>query len=480
MTQSGRSLFRSSIWFKVFILSAFSLSLVPDVAAQDSFASSQDDTRASSQDDTRYNSSAPDAGDVFIYQGAPPVLQGMTNGAFKAVNGDRMPRDQYDKLVSMPDPRVLLGASLCDLTMRDLAAEEEIAPANFPPMPNALVLPANFNVANVHLPVGEEFGAPVGNFARWNLGSTAYVVRRRVSGTPVPIDGDDDIYIEKDLMERILDVGAKCGANVDYGNRVSALGLKYAHPECRDVVAPDYLIEVQSTLDRPEIAELKRTLSFRENVAREPASSLNPAQRAELAAKYESENRPFDALEERLCVVDANNDGTSRYYLARLYFSINERKLAYETLKEALESNWKKSERPVLQASYNLFGNILLMASRSAERNGLHDLSLLRLRNASVAFRRAVILNPSDENAVDGLLKVAKQAIAANPCFDNYLLLGSAQMLFGDIEKAELSYAQCALLSANDPRLKQARQFKKQLKNKPVLPLHASAAKPSA
>ncbi|CAN5565086.1 hypothetical protein BH11CYA1_BH11CYA1_48880 [soil metagenome] len=398
------------------------------------------------------------------------------NSAIDARVGDRMPRDQYDKLVTMPDPRDMLGASICDLTVRDMAGEEEPAPANLPPMPRAISLPVGVSADTVHIPRGEEFGASVINFTNWNLGSTAYSVRRRVaaSGTP-SVDGSDDIYIDKDLMEHIMDVGSKCGANDDYTTRIAALGLKYSHPECRTVVAPDFLIDVQSKLDPPEIQELKRTLSFREHVAAIPASTLNPAQRASLAAKLEGEHKLFDALVERLSVVDANSDGPSRYYLARLYCQINENKLAYETLKEALEGNWKKSERPILQKTYNLIGNILLTASRKAERLGHHDLSLLRLRNASVALRRAIVLDPNDENAVDGLLKIAKQAIVANPGFDNYLLLGSAQMLFGDREKAELSYSQCAQLSPNDPRLRLAKVYKKQLKPNSELARKAAA-----
>ena len=472
MSKSRRSY--SFVCFRILLSTSCLVSFSSQGQAQDSFSSGSGSVYpADNTGATGYQES--DSPDVFSQSPQKPALPGSTEGSraegqtsgITSRVGDRMPRDQYDKLVTMPDPRLMLGASLCDLTVRDLAGDEEPTPASFPPMPRAISLPAGLNASTVHIIANEEFGVPAADFSKWNLGSSAYAVRRRVLATGTPsVDGYDDVYIDKELMERIMDVGAKCGDNSDYDTRIAALGLKYGHPECRSYVAPDFLIDIQSKLDPPEIQELKRTLSFREHVAAIPASTDNPAQRARLATQLEGEHKLFDALVERLSVVDANNDGTSRYYLARLFCQINERKLAYETLKEALQGNWKKSERPILQKTYNLIGNILLTASRNAERKGNHGLCLVRLRNASIAFRRAIILDPSDENSLDGLLKAAKQGIVDTPDFDNYLLLGSAQMLFGDTEKAELSYAQCAQLSPSDPRLRLARAYKKQVKPK--------------
>lgn len=404
-----------------------------------------------------------------------PTLQGETNGTIEMQDEEdrgmaRLPRPEYEKLVTLPAPRVLLGAATGDLTTREIAAEEEVAPPIFPPMPKAITLPPSVHPGQSYIPKVEEFGYAQINDGGWNLGSTAYATRRGlVNGKPMDISVMEDVYIDKALLARIMDVNELCSNNEDYLCRLSALGLQMLH----QFSIPELTFATPTDSD-PEIRELKRTLTFRENIAKKPASKANAATRAKEATSLEKQGKLFAALVERLRVVEMLNDGPSRYHLAKLYGKLGERKLAFETLREALEANWASKDRMLLGQAHGLAGAMLLDASRSASRNNHSELSLLRLKIASIECRKALIINPRDQQAQQDLLKIAKIAVTNDNSFDNNLCLAGAYMLSGEVERAQVAYDQCAEISANDPRLKQARSIVKYIQSTQL----ANAAKP--
>lgn len=388
-----------------------------------------------------------------------PTLEGETNGTIAPYNLEgliRLPRDEYDKLVTLPAPRILLGAALTDLTTREIAAEEEVAPPDFPPLPRSISLPAGVTNQACHYPSREEFAVPGGLSDGWNMGGTAYSDRRAVLAGAAPVvSGTTDLFIEQSLLDYIMKVGEMCGNNEDYNCRLGALGLKMMY----QYKLPELAFPMSGNEMDLEIRELKRALRFRENIAKIPAVTASCAARAKNAERLENCGKPFEALVERLRIVEISDDGPSRYYLARLYRRIGEKKLAFETLKEALEAKWKPRDRAILGQAHSLVGAILLDASHSASRINNRELHLLRLRNASIAFRRALIIDPQDAQAQDGLLRVAKEAVAADPSFDNYLCLAGANLLAGNTERAQIAYDECAEINAGDPRLRQARSI---------------------
>lgn len=391
-----------------------------------------------------------------------PTLQGETNGTITLLDAEanglnRLPRDEYDKLVTLAAPRVLLGAALTDMTTREIAAEENVAPPIFPPMPRSISLPADISAGNCHYPRGEEYGGTKVGEDGWNLGSTAYATRRAVlSGAAPVVSATDDVYIDQPLLDRIMHVNELCANNADYPCRLSALGLQMMH----EFKIPEMSFPLPTDFD-VQIRELKKTLTFRENIAKKPASSANAAARAKEASNLEKQGKLFAALVERLRVVEMADDGPSRLQLAKLYGKIGEKKLAYETIKEALEANWSSKDRNLMGQAHGLAGAILLDASRNASRNNYRDLSLLRLKIASIECKKALIINPNNQQAQQDMLKIAKLAVASDPSFDNNLYLAGACLLSGDIERAQFAYDQCAEINAGDPRLKQARSLVK-------------------
>lgn len=69
-----------------------------------------------------------------------------------------------------------------------------------------------------------------------------------------------------------------------------------------------------------------------------------------------------------------------------------------------------------------------------------------------------ILLNANDTAALEGLKRIAHIAIVEEPCFDNDLMLGGAQLLSGQLEKTQEANKQCAALNTNNPLLKQARK----------------------
>lgn len=453
----------------------------PGDGAVDTFSTGGYGYPATTVEGENYGDSFSSPGDSFTsgcsLQPLPlaPTLHGMTWGRVDPLDLEsqgmvRLPRKEYENLVTLPSPRSLLGASSSDLTTREVAGEDEVAPPIFPPMPKSITLPSYVSPQKSYIVQSDEFSYSGMREAGWNLGSTAHMVRHGfVDGKPVDISVMQDVIIDKALLERIMSVNELCSNNEDYQCRVGALGMQMLHefsiPELKFAFTDE---------SNGEIRELKRTLAFRESIAKIPASNLSASARSNLAASLEKRNKPYVALVERLRVVEMANDGPSRYYLAKLYGKIGEKKLAFETLREAVESSWGPKDRALLGQTHALLGAMLLDASRNASRSNHPELALLRLKIASIECKKALIINPNNQQAQQDMLKIAKQAVTSEPSFDNNLYLAGAYLLNGDLDRAQYSYDQCAEISAGDPRLKQARSLVKYVQSTQL----ANAAKP--
>lgn len=82
-------------------------------------------------------------------------------------------------------------------------------------------------------------------------------------------------------------------------------------------------------------------------------------------------------------------------------------------------------------------GDLLLQYSEFAKLHGDENLSRIRMVFAGMEFRRSLVLDPSNARALAGLLRVAAESVALNPCASNRLLLAGAQLLAGNAPEAE-------------------------------------------
>ncbi|HMW88783.1 MAG TPA: hypothetical protein PKN86_15950 [Candidatus Obscuribacter sp.] len=442
------------------LVSAFVLAFPPSMQAQDAFGSGPS---AGMENVVEFE--VADYGDYTVVTGRngglpgePPLLEGCTNGTIAEQDDTvHLPRDEYKKLVVMPDGREMLGLSLCDLTCREVAAEEELPPADFPIMPRTIALPPGMKMSGLPRPAGDEYAFWPRSCYGWNLGE--YVDRGRehaLAGVSVPVSGSDDVVITRKLLDEIMRVNELAAGNPDYSCRIAALGLKY-FSHCRVKESQEIARDQLDLESNREVVLLKRVLRFKESIARIKASDAPASKREMLAARLEKEGKLYDALVERLRVEEMQDNGVARYHLAMLYRRLGERKLAFEKLKEAVESTWAQTDRALLTRANVALGDSLMDASTAALRQGAEPLSLARLRNASAAYRRACVLSPRDQAAVTGLLRCCKQAAAIHPCFDNSLMLAGAYCLSGDFGRAQGLYDACAEINADDPRLRKAR-----------------------
>lgn len=408
--------------------------------------------------------------------GQAPTLQGYTTGTIapagpllpgQSLQSDsygensstdlvRIPRAEFKKLVEMPDGLDLLGLSLCDQTCLEIAAQEPNSPESML-TPRAVVLSQASAGARSSYS-GNNFQMWPESLCGWNLGS--YVdPERRAPGEGAVVDGRLDKFIEPSLLAEVMRVGELCGSNPDYYPRLAAYGLKYRrHFRQRSPreVALDASDAVSSKGDS-EIALLKRVLRVKTDLAAIKPRSEDPARRMLSAEKFESEGNLYEALVDRLRLEEMQDDAVSRYRVAVLYRALGEHKLAYEKVKEALECQFKPSEKS-LQCKANLLaGDILMEAVKEADRHGSLAISQARLRNATAAYRRACLLCPFDTAVGARLLKAARLAEAMESNVENKLMLVGAYRYAGDSESAQNLLDELVASAGGDIRVKQIR-----------------------
>ena len=434
------------------------IALSPTAMAQDAFGSSEQlrsdkvefSSRGQGLDDTTVSPQGSDS------QGADTdQFTGVCPGSSESI---RMARRLFNEQVTLPDGRDVLGLSICDLTCNRIALEEAPVPADFPPLPKCIKIPDGITSESIRRPIPELFSKWPSTRAGWNLGRmTASAAETAGYRGPAPLDKDLDVVIPGSLMAKIGRVSSLASENPDYDCRLAVLGLQYQH-EYR--VKP--IAELNSdSLDNgksPEVAMLERVLRFKEILAAKIPTTGTVKVREARATQLEAAGSTYEALFERLKIEEMIANGPSHFRVALLYRSIGEDKLAFEKLKEALESDWPRADAHLLASANKELADILMKAYGTAVKVGNRDLALGRLRNASTAYRQSFLLNTDDTAALEGLKRTAHIATVEEPCFDNYLMLGGAQLLSGQLVKAQEAYKQCAALNPNNPLLKQARK----------------------
>lgn len=130
----------------------------------------------------------------------------------------------------------------------------------------------------------------------------------------------------------------------------------------------------------------------------------------------------------------------------------------FKELRSAVgDSNWANDQRNELAACHRQLGDILKEFAMKAKDQGKGTKGMQRLANAAIEYRRAVMLNPSDASAIQGLIEVAQHAVSIRPSFDNHLLLGGAYLLGGKFPQAQQEYKECFKLGPTRSELGAAR-----------------------
>jgi hypothetical protein len=225
---------------------------------------------------------------------------------------------------------------------------------------------------------------------------------------------------------------------------------------------PAYLYEEISELRKqdPDAANAYSCMAkLKLAIAKNKACTDPPRQRAKMAEALERQGKPYEALVHRLRCADILDDGSSKHQLAKLYFKLNEKKLGFETLRDAAEKSWAKSQSDELSDVHYLMGKYIHELAKDAEKHGNDELRMLRLRNASACLRRAVCLDRYNREANSRLMQVAREAASLDNSFDNQLLIGSTNLIAGDLERADNAYRECTTINKQEPRLKEAKQL---------------------
>ncbi len=401
----------------------------------------------------------------------PTAEQKQETENISTITGDgiRVPGDEFRKATRLPDSRVLLGQSICDLSYRPIACDEVKASADLPPLPKQITLPRQLTGADIKSDA--EPGRPLGY--AFSLNPSANFAKDEYGRQQVPAE----VVVPAVAVQAMSDANYLAACNPDYSSRFAAYCMELEHTG----KVPAYLRDALADLRQAELAipaAFSAMAKLKLAIAKVDASTDPPAKRAELAAKLERAGDVFEALVERLRCVDLLNDGPSRLQLAKLYNRLQEPKLAFETLREAAEKTWSKDKANQLAEVHFLLGRYISMMATAAIKHGNNELYMVRVQNASACFRRAICLDRTNQEAVRELVSVAKQAVSLDDSFDNQLMLGGAYFIAGDLERAKSAYDECRSKNTGDKRLAQGlrllEQSSKQAKKNGAVQLSAS------
>jgi tetratricopeptide (TPR) repeat protein len=398
-----------------------------------------------------FNSAGASNLDQFDYSGGQaypaaqaqaPMLQGATNGTLT------VDEDVYNRQSRMPNGRMMLGESLCDLTTREIAADDEEPPPDFPPLPKRISIPKDVNYQKA---IEKQAQDTQDNDVPVSAHETQWVEGVNSFG------GFHVKYVSREAVQNMSKLDSEAGDNPDFTAQLAVMSLKMQHE-----VRPKNFFEQAAEMagnggkPQPESDDFAKMYELKKSLLKIKASDATPAERAKQAEKLEKSGKYYDALVERLRCVDLLDDGPSRFFLARLYNCMGEKKLAFETFKDAVANSWPVGDRDLLIECHISLGDSLFDWAKDALRSGNSDLNILRLRNASVSYRRAATMDRHNKRATMGLIKVAREAVSLDPSFDNYLLLGGAYLIDGDLNKAHAAYDECAGMAPENGQLKQA------------------------
>ncbi|MDR3614251.1 MAG: tetratricopeptide repeat protein [Candidatus Obscuribacterales bacterium] len=193
------------------------------------------------------------------------------------------------------------------------------------------------------------------------------------------------------------------------------------------------------------------------------AQHRDPSQHLKMGDELEIEGNYPEAIVEYRRNVRADDGGPAAAALARALIkqgSNTPSRLVegYSMMVVAVGKSWDPSQQNDLAACHQRLGDILKEYAFVAKNDNRMEPALKRLSNASVEYRRAVQLNPGNTDAIRSLVEVAREAVAIKPSFDNHLMLGSAYLLLGDLDRAKQEYEACNKLDPNSESLNLARK----------------------
>jgi tetratricopeptide (TPR) repeat protein len=193
------------------------------------------------------------------------------------------------------------------------------------------------------------------------------------------------------------------------------------------------------------------------------AQKRDPSQHLKMGDELEIEGNYPEAIVEYRRNVRADDGGPAAAALARALIKQGANTPSrlvegYSMMVVAVGKSWDPSQQNDLAACHQRLGDILKEYAFVAKNDARMEPALKRLSNASVEYRRAVQLNPGNTDAIRSLVEVAREAVAIKPSFDNHLMLGSAYLLLGDLDRSKQEYEACNKLDPNSESLNLARK----------------------
>jgi tetratricopeptide (TPR) repeat protein len=121
----------------------------------------------------------------------------------------------------------------------------------------------------------------------------------------------------------------------------------------------------------------------------------------------------------------------------------------------------ESTKRPAAETGrlHKKLGDILLEYAYSAKDRGRGTLGMKRLLNAWIEYRRALALEKSDSEVPGKLLTIAEAAVKIRPSACNYLALGSANYLNGNLEQANECLQFAEMLNPKYPGISEAHEM---------------------
>lgn len=206
----------------------------------------------------------------------------------------------------------------------------------------------------------------------------------------------------------------------------------------------------------PNNAEADRLLD--DVISQTGRASSDAAYRKSLA---ESANQSGDfevAIVEYRKSLQLHDDGPTRMDLARCMLRTGLVVDAFKEFSTASTKSWPADQaaQKSLSDCNRYIGDLLGEYAQVAKDEQNDVLYRTRLKNAGIAYRRALTINPLNTNAVVGLIDVSQKAISLNPSFDNHLTLAGAYQLQGDFDRAKMELSECKKLSPINSELSAA------------------------
>ena len=179
---------------------------------------------------------------------------------------------------------------------------------------------------------------------------------------------------------------------------------------------------------------------------------LHEADEAEINGNF-----PAAIVEYRKCVL-MDDSGPTRAKLGRVMLKQGKIRDAFSELRTAVAKSWPDDAKNDLAECHRQLAEIEKDQAEIARNANRMQIALKRLENASIEYRRAATINPSNTDAVHGFVEVSRVVLSIAPTFNNHLNLAAAYQLSGDYERAKMEYETCWHMDRNSDLLPAARR----------------------